>query len=127
MTQYPKLLCMLVCLAVLDKALTGSNMGMRILKRDHGQIRRSNPTMNLVNNLKSNLCIIFSYFQDPILLPSPSTGYGDAVRRPEGEQTRQQEGPLCFFHPVNGRAAKTWYPGQKFKKLFTFWEHDIVG
>ena len=120
MTQYPRLLCLLVCLAVLDKAMSGSNMGLRILKRDNGQIKdanllrtleRSNPSMNLVKNLKSNLCIIFIYFQDPILLSSPSTGYGNAVYRPEDEQTVEQEGPLFFFHPVNGRVVKSWYPG----------------
>ena len=106
MTQYPRLLCLLVCLAVLDKAMSGSNMGLRILKRDNGQIKdanllrtleRSNPSMNLVKNLKSNLCIIFIYFQDPILLSSPSTGYGNAVFRPEDEQTVEQEGPLFSF------------------------------
>ena len=141
MTQYPRLLCLLVCLAVLDKALSGSNMGLRILKRDNAQmgrtlrdenllriLKRSNPTVNLVNNLKKSYpCIIFIYFQDPILLPSPSSGYGDAVYRPEDGKTRKHEGPIFYFDPVNFRVVKTWYPGHKFKKLLTFWEHDILG
>ena len=127
MMQYARLLCLLVFVAVLDTALSGANMGLRILKRDNGQIERSNPTVNLVNNLTYNLCTIFIYFQDPILLPSPSTGYGDAVYRPEDGKTRKHEGPIFYFHPVNFRVVKTWYPGHKFKKLLTFWEHDILG
>ena len=127
MTQYTRLLCLLVCFAVQDlslaeigewddSGLSGSNMGLRILKRDNGQVARflkrdanllrilnkSNPPMNMVNNKKkSKLCTIFINFQDDILLSS--TGYGDAVYKPEDGETVEQEGPLFV--------AKNWYPG----------------
>ena len=67
MTQYTRLLC-LVCLTVHylalteqtrwdDSGLSGSNMGLRILKRNKGQVGRvlkrdPYPTMNMVNNEK---------------------------------------------------------------------------
>ena len=74
MTQYTRLLCLLVCFAVQDlslaeigewddSGLSGSNMGLRILKRENGQIGRfikmdSHPTMNMVNEKKKNLIYV---------------------------------------------------------------------
>ena len=117
-----RLTCLLLCLAVLDLApaerdwwnktgLYGSNMGLRILKRDNGQtgrvlsiLRSSNPF--LVNSLQVKLCIIFLYLQGDSMLSSP-TGYGYGVYRPENKQTVE---PLFSF-PVNDRVSKSWYPG----------------
>ena len=77
MTQYFRLLCLLVCLGfqnlVLagrdgweDSGLLGSNMGLRILKRENGKIGRflkmdSHPTMNMVNKKKTILFMFNIY------------------------------------------------------------------
>ena len=121
MTQYPKLLCMLVCLAVLDKALTGSNMGMRILKRDHGQIRRSNPTMNLVNNLKSYLCINLFTFR--ILFCSPLLLLVMVMQSTDQKMNRQGNKKDFSFSSIRSM-AESLKPGILGKMIFldrNFW------